>query len=121
MISFALLWEELERQQSESSPLMDSGDENESMQVIRAGLNLGHDNDPTFWNNLINLCSNAKGVAHLLGVREEDVAGWPTKIRKTLEDVQKADQQRPDKEQKEKQKMIPTGDNGAITMSNIER
>jgi hypothetical protein len=118
MLSFAQLWEVLDQEKSKSSPLMDSGQDTGSMQVVRAGLGLRQESDHTFWDDFINLCSNVDGLADLLGVQRESVSTWASKIRDTLDKVEQHDRQNPDQEDEE-QAILPTGDNGAITTKNM--
>lgn len=106
--------EAMEQELSGSSPLMDSGEETRGMGVIRSGMALRGDDDGSFWEEFISLCSNADGLADLLGVKRESVTSWASRIREALENVRRHDQQSEEKPD-EVEKMIPTGDNGAIT------
>lgn len=100
---------------------MDSGEETRGMQVVRSGLSLRDKEDgPTFWEDFINVCSDADGMATLLGVKRESVTTWAQRIRDVIEKVEKHDQQSPDKEE-EKEELIPTGDNGAMTDKTMGR
>lgn len=97
---------------------MDSGDEGKATQVIRAGLHLRDKEDgPSFWEDFMNICSNTSGLADLLGVREEDVARWATRVREALDQVEQRDQQ--DGSEEEEEEMLPTGDTGAVTDKNM--
>ena len=100
-ISFARLCEEMDRQ-NVKSPLMDSGEEGQAMQAIRAGLHLRSEEDgPSFWEDFISICSNTSGLAALLGVKEENVSRWATRIRQALQDAEKHDQQHGSEEEEE--------------------
>ena len=117
-ISFAHLCEVMDQQNAGKSPLMDSGIEDQAMQCIRAGLSLREEADgPSFWEDFISVCSNASNMAALLGVKEEAVSSWATKIREALDEVEKHDQQHGSEEEEEE--MVPTGDNGAVTDQNM--
>lgn len=118
MISFARLWEEMDRQKVDS-PLMDSGEESKSMQCIRAGVALRSDEDSPFWEDFISLCANTAGLADLLGVKEEVVARWASRVRDALEQVDKHDLQDGSSKEDEKDELVPTGDNGAVTDQNM--
>lgn len=116
-ISFARLCEEMDRQ-NVKSPLMDSGEEGQAMQAIRAGLHLRSEEDgPSFWEDFISICSNTSGLAALLGVKEENVSRWATRIRQALQDAEKHDQQHGSEEEEEE--MMPTGETGAVTDQNM--
>ena len=118
MLTFCMLAEAMERDMSRSIPLMDTGDETKGMAVIRSGKSLRNEENGSFWEDLISLCSDAEGLADLLGVRREDVTTWPSKIREAMDKVQKHDMQGEDKPE-ESDEMIPTGQNGAITTQNM--
>lgn len=115
MLSFAQLWEIVDQ---EKSPLMSSGEESQAMQVVRAGINLRQDEGASFWDDLIQLCSNAQGVADLLGVKREVVASWASRIRDVLDDIETHDRQTPNEDEEDDQ-VMPTGDNGAVTVKNM--
>lgn len=117
MLSFYQLCEVLDREKSKSSPLMSSGQETQAMQVVRAGLHLRHEEDRSFWEDFIDLCSNADGLADLLGVSREAVTSWASRIRDTLDQVEDSNRQAPEDEEDEA--ILPTGDNGAITTQNM--
>lgn len=113
-MSFAKFIEAMDREQSRSSPLMDSGDENRSLRVVRSGNSFRNNDDGSFWEEFISLCGDAEGMAGLLGVRREQVANWPSRIRKAKDRVEMHDQM-PEEKPEEDRKLMPTGDNGAIT------
>ena len=114
MVSFFDLWEYMENQ----TPLMDSGEDTKSMQVIRAGNNLRKDDERPFWEDFMELCSNSEGMAELLGVNSSEVISWPSKIRELMKTIQNHDEESGNNE--EDKQVMPTGDNGAITSSNID-
>lgn len=115
MVSFQSLWEQMDK----SSPLMTSGEESKAAQVVRAGLALRNDGDTPFWDDLIQLCANADGLAELLGVKREAVTSWASRIKDTLAEVEKQTQNDP-KEADERDEMLPTGENGAMTTKNMD-
>lgn len=117
-VSFAELCEVLNRDKSRTSPLMDSGEETGAMQVVRSGLHLREEDDRSFWDDFVDLCANPDGLASLLGVNREIVSSWAGRIQDTLEAIDKHDQQAPETEDEE-EKMLPTGDNGAVTVQNM--
>lgn len=114
-VTFGLLLERMERDQ-QPSPLMDSGEETRAMSAIRSGNDLRtNDDDPSFWDDFINLCANADGMSQLLGVPVEKIQSWPDKIKEQLQNVQSHDAQSP--AVKDDVNMMPTGDTGAVTMN----
>jgi len=119
MVSFARLCEQMEEERSDS-PLMDSGDGSRSISVLRSGKDMRKEDERSFWEEFIELCSNAEGMADLLNVSADQVRDWPAKIKQGLEDLEDYDSEShpDDDEQKE---VIPTGNNGAvITPSNVD-
>jgi|694.fasta_scaffold15092_3 hypothetical protein len=112
MVSLQQLWEQIENRKK-SSPLMGGDDNRSVMAVLKAGRDLHHDNQTPFWDELISLCKNPEGLSSLLGVSREQIASWPTKIKKGLEDLRNQSVNSP--EEKQNKKMIPTGMNGAVT------
>lgn len=117
-ITFAILCEAM-NQGGQQSPLMDSGEESKAMQCIRAGKSLRSDEESPFWDDFINLCSNTSGLADLLDVKEDTVSRWASKIRDALEQVEKHDIQDGSNKENEKDELLPTGDNGAVTNKNM--
>jgi hypothetical protein len=108
-LSFAELWLFMEQE----SPLMDSGEESQAVQLVRAGEELRKEDESSFWDDFLSLLSNSEGFAELLGVTPEQIMAWPDKIRQIRERLEKDKNQKPsDDEEKE---VLPTGDNGAIT------
>lgn len=107
MISFSNMWEHL------SSPLMDSGEDEKAISVIKAGLDLHPERAKTFWQEFIILCQNTEGMAELLGVSKDKARGFSSRIRYFLEQLEKRKHESPGF--KEKKQLIPTGDNGAFT------
>lgn len=103
---------------SHSSPLMDTGEETKGMSAIRSGKGLRNEDEGSFWDDFISLCSDAEGMANLLGVRRENVTSWPSRIREALEKVNKHDMQGEDKPD-ESEELIPTGRNGVITAQKL--
>lgn len=97
-------------------PLMSSGQDSRAMQVVRAGMNLRNPDDPAFWDDFMNLCSNSQGMAELLGVKESEIRTWSSKIRDIIRQVEEMDQSNPEGEND--QKVMSTGD-GAMTSSKM--
>lgn len=113
MVSFYQLWEQMEL----NTPLMDSGEDTKAVQVIRAGNNLHKEDQRPFWDEFMELCSNSEGMADLLNVDSSTVLNWTSKIRNLLEKVQDDKTQDADEEEK---RVLPTGDNGALTFPNAD-
>jgi hypothetical protein len=109
-LTFSILLEQMES--GNGSPLMDSGEETRAASVIRAGLDLHGEDESSFWEEFSDLCSNSDGMADLLGVSSEQVAGWPAKIRDKLDHVEKHDAESPS--MGDENEVMPTGDSGAI-------
>lgn len=59
----------------------------QAMQAIRTGLGVSE----TFWDNFLAVTNNTDGLAELLGVRPDQVAGWGARIRQNLDKVQNTD------------------------------
>jgi hypothetical protein len=97
MISFMRLWENMHSQDDEH---IDTG----SMKAIRTGLNISDD----FWDNFIQVCNNPHALAELLEVRPDQVSGWASRIKHTLEKVKNADETGSG-EEKPKTKIMDTG------------
>jgi hypothetical protein len=97
---------------------MDSGLETKAVQAVRAGENLRGEDETSFWDDFIQLCANSDGLAELLGVRREQVTSWPKKIRAAQADLDKHNRT-PDGENEEENEMLPTGETGAVTTSNM--
>ena len=111
MVSFSDLWEIMERP---TSPLMGSGEDSEILTVVRAGKDLRKEEETPFWDDFITLCSNSRGLAELLGVPSEKVMSWPAKIQEYVEKLQDHDAEDPNVSDEDE--MLPTGDNGALTV-----
>lgn len=109
VISFSELWEAMDKSRS---PLMDSGEGSKADGAIRAGLDLRKDDERSFWEDFMDLCSNSQGLSELLDVRPEQVSSWPEKIRKHLDDVENHDSESPTNA--EDREMLPTGATGAV-------
>lgn len=104
-VSFLRLWENM---QDDPGPLDDSGLESKSMSVIRTGDQLrGKKECGNFWDDFIQLCNDAVGLADLLGARPHEVQLWAAKVREAQEKVKRADSQ-----QDSKNTMLPTGGGG---------
>ncbi len=81
-----------------NEPLLDTGEDTKSMEIIRNGLNL----DKNFWENFIKICNN-EGIADLLNVKPYQISEWVPRIRLALKRVEESDRQQ------KKDKMINTG------------
>ena len=113
MVSFFDLLEQLE---NAKSPLMGGEIDSKAAQVVRAGNHLHKENQRSFWDEFVELCANAEGLATLLGVESSKVASWSSKIKEMIRKVDEEDHSSGNNE--EETKVLPTGDNGAITMPN---
>lgn len=113
MASFSELWTVMEE-----SPLMGSGEDSEAIEVVRSGKNLRKEDESAFWDDFISLCSNTRGMANLLNVAPEKISNWPAKITEMLEKLETNDAEDPGI--KDDTEMIPSGDNGAITATNLD-
>ncbi len=113
MISFAQLWEVIENEKSQSSPLMNSGEADENLAVIQTGQQLHKENQISFWDEFISLCSDTDGLSQLFGVSKEKISSWPARIREALTKLEKQRAMNPS--EKEDTELMPTGDNGAFT------
>lgn len=111
MISFLTLLEQM----SQSSPLMDSGEDSASMSIVRTGKQLRKDDETQFWDDFISLCSNADGLAELLEVSPQKIRSWPTKIKEVLDKLQTRTAEDPSEKQKDE--LLPTGETGAVTLN----
>lgn len=94
--------------------LMDSGEESRALKVIRAGLSLHNQKNNTFWEDFMNLCGDSEGMADLLKVKPSEVRRWANKIRDSIQQVKNTDSTNPEGE--DDKKILPTGDNGALTI-----
>lgn len=113
MVSFSELWEAMEK--SKASPLMDSGEDGQVLNLVRSGKDLRKEDESSFWDDFISLCSNAKEMAELLGVSSEKILTWPGKIQEALDKLESHDAESPSINTDTT--MLPTGDNGAVTMN----
>lgn len=113
MVSFAKMWEVVEKQKSQTSPLMNSGEELGYINVLRTGQQLHKEKQTSFWDEFVSLCSDSEGLAQLLGVKREQVKNWPAKIRDGLNELEQHKAMNP--QDKEDTQLIPTGSNGAFT------
>ena len=114
-LSFAQLWEVIEKQKARNSPLMSSGEDTRHLSTVRTGNEMHKDGQPNFWDEFISLCADSEGLGQLLGVNSEKVRSWPPRIQEALEKLEKHTAQDPS--EKEKTEVMPTGDNGAFTMN----
>lgn len=112
MVSFAQLWEQLEKEKLKS-PLMGGDSNGPSMAILKAGVELRHDKQTSFWDELISLCANPQGLSELLGVSKETITSWPAKIKNGLSDLESKNPETSN--ERENKKLIPTGMTGAVT------
>lgn len=113
MVSFNDLWEAMEK--SGTSPLMDSGEDGQVLTVVRSGKDLRKEEETSFWDDFISLCSNVQGMSDLLGVAPEKIRTWPGKIQEALDKLETHDAESPNV--RNDTDVIPTGDNGAVTVN----
>ena len=83
-LSYGRFYEEMMKDRTQSSPLMDSGLDSKALQVVRAGNELRGE-DPSFWDDFVQLLSNSEGIAELFGISQEKVATWPHRIKMNLD------------------------------------
>lgn len=112
-ISFATLWEQMDKDKAQRSPLDMSGEDGRALIAVRAGKEMHAEGEASFWDEFISLCSNADGLSELLGVSAEKIRSWPAKVHEALEKLER--HHAVDPAQKEKSELMPTGDNGAFT------
>ncbi len=112
MASFGQLWEAMEK--ARTSPFMDSGDDGQSLNVVKSGKDLRKEDESQFWDDFMTLCSNSKGMSELLDVGQEKVRSWPAKIKEALDKLSQQAAEGPD--QDVDTEMVPTGVNGAVTV-----
>jgi hypothetical protein len=112
MVSFATLWEQMDRDKARKSPLLSSGDDDRALVVLRAGKELHDEESTSFWDEFISLCGNADGLSELLGIPSHQIRTWPGKIEEGLDKLQSNTATTPS--EKENAEMLPTGENGAF-------
>lgn len=113
-VSFAQLCEQMEKAKRHT-PLMDSGEEDKSIIIVRKGNNLRKEDERSFWEDFIDLCGDAQSLATLLQVEPQKVMKWPSRIRDMLEKLKAHEAENPGREDRDE--VIPTGDNGAFTVN----
>lgn len=118
MVSFCDLNDRMNKEKiNENSPLMDGEESTKSMQAIRVGLGFHENGKRSFWDELIDIASQSpENLSELLGVTANQVRTWSSKIKENIDKVQKHDEETGS--QPEKTKVMPTGENGAITANN---
>ena len=115
-ISFAQMWEQIEKEKSLGSPLMTSGEPDRAMIVVRSGKDMHKEDQTPFWDEFISLCSNPDGLSALLDVPAGKIRNWPSRIKEMLDKF--GQQNAVDPTHKDNAEVIPTGLNGAITTNN---
>ena len=111
-LSFALLCEQMDKEKRQT-PLMDSGEEDKSMIVVRKGNQLRKEDDRPFWDDFIDMCGDAQSLGTLLQIEPQKIMRWPSRIREMLEKLQAHEAENPGQDGRDE--VIPTGDNGAFT------
>lgn len=111
MVSFGELWESMDK--SGTSPLMGSGEDGQTLSVVRSGKDLRKEDESSFWDDFISLCGNVQGMSDLLNVSPEKIRAWPNKIQDALDKLESHDAESPNV--KTDTEVVPTGDNGAFT------
>ena len=113
MVSFGELWESMDK--SGTSPLMSSGEDGQTLSIVRSGKDLRKEDEGSFWDDFISLCSNVQGMSDLLDVAPEKIRTWPNKIQDALDKLEAHDAESPNV--KTDTEVVPTGDNGALTLN----
>ena len=112
MVSFAELWEQIEKNKG-ASPLMTSGEDGRALNIVRLGKDMHDENQVSFWDEFISLCGNSDGLSELLGVSREKISSWPSKIKEILDKIEQITTENPTN--REDKKLMATGDTGAFT------
>jgi len=112
MVSFAELWEQIEKNKG-ASPLMTSGEDGRALNIVRLGKDMRDENQVSFWDEFISLCGNSDGLSELLGVSREKISSWPSKIKEILDKIEQITTENPTN--REDKKLMATGDTGAFT------
>lgn len=113
-MSFAYLCHRMDEEKRQT-PLMDSGEENKSIIVVRKGNQLRKEGERPFWDDFIDMCGDAQGLSTLLQVEPQKIMKWPSRIREMLEKLKQHDAENPGADDRDE--VIPTGDNGAFTVN----
>lgn len=111
-VSFATLWEHIDKEKARKSPLMNSGEDDRALIVVRVGKDMHEKGKTSFWDEFNSLCNNSEGMSQLLGVSAEKIRSWPAKIEEALSKLEKQTAMNPS--EKDKTALVPTGDNGAF-------
>jgi hypothetical protein len=112
MVSFAELWEQIEKNKG-ASPLMTSGEDGRALNVVRLGKDMRDEDQGSFWDDFISLCGNSDGLSELFGVSREKIASWPAKIQEMLDKLEQHNAESPT--EREDKEVVATGDTGAFT------
>lgn len=107
-----MLWEQIDKEKSINSPLMNSGEDSKAIIVVRAGNELHEKGKRTFWDEFMSLCNNADGLSQLLDVPVDKIKNWPEKIKDNLDKLERQTSVSPN--EKIKTELMPTGENGAF-------
>lgn len=106
-LTFRSLWEHMDE-----SPLMDSGLNSQALTTVRAGEDLHGDEETSFWDEFISLCSNSQGMADLLDVSADKVSNWPAKIKEYRDKLDAHSKENPSTP--DEKEVVPTGQTGAF-------
>lgn len=104
-------------EQEEEAALLDSGEDTEASQVIRAGQSLRSEDCGSFWEDFIRLCNNSDSMSQLLNVSKHKVTGWPARIREQLDRVKDRDKDQPHR----RKGMVTTGNEPTISPDGLDR
>lgn len=91
---------------------MTSGLDSQALTAVRAGETMHHEDETSFWDEFVTLCSNRQGLAELLDVSPDKVSNWPSRIKEYRDKLKKQNAEGPSSS--EEQEVVPTGDNGAV-------
>jgi len=110
-LSFQRLCEIMDRKKTalrEEDDMEGGGGESAAMTVVRSGLDIRSDECGSFWDDFMNVCNNADGMAELLDVPAEQIANWSSKIREMVSKIEAADDEEAGSSDK-KASVITTG------------
>jgi hypothetical protein len=102
-------------EKSGTSPLMDSGEDGQVLNLVRSGKDLRKEDETSFWDDFISLCGNVQGMSDLFGVSPDKIRSWPGKIQEALDKLETHDAESPNV--RNDTDVMPTGDNGAVTVN----
>lgn len=91
---------------------MASGEDERALSTVRRGKEMHEDDETSFWEEFISLCGDTEGLSQLLGISRNKILSWPARIQEMLDKLEKHTAEDP--AEKEDEKLVPTGDNGAF-------